>query len=77
MKDLPAILDGTPADWRASVETSPIRVCELLVGLGDVSVLGVSSRTDGAVSSSCHDNVWLLARRQGNRLGPPPQAVGL
>jgi hypothetical protein len=34
----------TPANWRALVESNPFRICELLVGLPAVSVLGVVSR---------------------------------
>ena len=33
--------DRQPRNWRIAVECDPARVCELLVGLGDVEVLGV------------------------------------
>ena len=33
--------DRQPAIWRIPAECDPTRVCELLVGLGDVEVLGV------------------------------------
>ena len=35
-----------PSDRRAPVQTDPIRVCELLVGLPDVNVLGVDDGPD-------------------------------
>jgi len=36
-----------PSDGRAPVETNPIRVCELLVGLPEVNVLGVDDGSGG------------------------------
>jgi hypothetical protein len=35
--------------WRTPVETNPIRVCELLVGLPDVNVLGVDDAAGGPI----------------------------
>ena len=40
--------DQDPSTERTPVETDPIRMCELLVGLPEVRVLGVEQPDDGS-----------------------------
>ena len=62
---------------------NPTRVCELLVGLGDVEVLGVDDEAVGSVSGAHPDAapgcVWELrpSGRPSDDVGAPTAATGM